>query len=288
LSETAILTPSDAGNYWLFGHVVYLEGDTLAVGAPGARVDELFDAGAVYVFTYSGGVWSEQPRLVASDLEAEAQFGVSVALDGARLAIGARSDDALGVSRAGSAYLFVDDGGSWRQQTKVNAPQPQVHGYLGYAVSLDGVELLAGAYGTDLGEELYAGAAYLFDLACGTVDCDYTIVPSSWTVPFVTSHSVFLINRHPGLIRTLAGRLDVYLAQGQSYSNWRSGYTNLGPGETFASGWLTTIPALGSVLGDNFFVLSTEDVTPSPYNQPPYPPSGDTCEVTSMVTAGLP
>lgn len=287
-SEAASLIMPSAGVHALFGHDVDLEGNTLVVGSPGVHVDGLFDAGAVYLFTNSGGVWSQQSMLTASDLEAEAEFGVSVSLDGARLAIGVGNDDAFGLSDAGSVYLFVQEGESWSQQSKVSAPQPQVHGFLGYAVSLDDEKVLAGAYGTDLGEELYAGAAYLFDLACGTIDCDYTIVPSSGTVPFVTSHSVSLINRHPGFIRTMAGHLDVYLAQGQFYSNWRSGYANLGPGETYGTGWLTTIPALGSVIGDNLFILYTEDVTPPPFNLPPYPPSGDTCEIVNTVTAGLP
>jgi hypothetical protein len=35
-------------------------------------------------------------------------------------------------------------------------------------------------------------------------------------------------------------------------------------------------------------VLSAMDVTPSPYNQPPYPPSGDTCTQTNVVNAHAP
>jgi hypothetical protein len=39
-------------------------------------------------------------------------------------------------------------------------------------------------------------------------------------------------------------------------------------------------------MGPNAFVLSVEDVTPAPFNQPPYAPSGDTavagCTVTGL------
>ena len=39
-------------------------------------------------------------------------------------------------------------------------------------------------------------------------------------------------------------------------------------------------------MGDNVFTLVAEDVTPAPYNQPPYAASGDTdsgaCTVTGL------
>ena len=41
-------------------------------------------------------------------------------------------------------------------------------------------------------------------------------------------------------------------------------------------GWNQQLPAMGSLVGDSLFTLRAEDVTPSPYNQSPYPPSGDT------------
>lgn len=40
--------------------------------------------------------------------------------------------------------------------------------------------------------------------------------------------------------------------------------------------WPLTLPAIFPVLGTNLFELTVEDVTPVPYNQPPYAPSGDT------------
>ncbi len=48
------------------------------------------------------------------------------------------------------------------------------------------------------------------------------------------------------------------------------------------------IPGLGSVLGDNTFSLVAEDVTPAPYNQPPYAPAGDTDSAQCVVTAAAP
>jgi hypothetical protein len=48
------------------------------------------------------------------------------------------------------------------------------------------------------------------------------------------------------------------------------------------------MPAIGSVIGANTFTLMAEDVTPAPYNQPPYPPAGSTCSRTHFVVATPP
>jgi hypothetical protein len=97
-----------------------------------------------------------------------------------------------------------------------------------------------------------------------------------------------MTNLYLGQIRRMAGRINVRTANGTSYSNWRSGWTNLAPGAAYAQQWNQTIPALGAVIGPNSFILLSRDVTPAPYNQPPYPPSGDTCNVTNTVVASAP
>jgi hypothetical protein len=57
-------------------------------------------------------------------------------------------------------------------------------------------------------------------------------------------------------------------------------------GDSYASSWNQTIPALTAVLGSNLFQLVAEDVTPAPYNQPPYPPAGDT-DTSSCTVIGI-
>jgi len=108
-----------------------------------------------------------------------------------------------------------------------------------------------------------------------TVTTGISCVPGAGTVPFPMLMTVTLSNNEEGLTRRIAARLDVTLAGGQSFSSWRAGYANVAPGNQFQTGWVTTIPALGSVIGDNLFRLQAEDVTPFPWNQPPYPPTGD-------------
>ncbi len=119
-----------------------------------------------------------------------------------------------------------------------------------------------------------------------TLGTSFNCTPSSGVVPFSTNMSVVLNNLYAGQVRRLAGRIDVTLANGSYYPNWRSGFTNVGGGSNYATSWSNTIPALGAVIGNNTFNLFAEDVTPTPYNQPPYPPAGheasDGCVITAV------
>ncbi len=93
--ETARLLASNAGAGDEFGHHLRLapSGDILLVGAAqegslATGVDGRADdnsgpqAGAVYLFEYSDGVWSERAYLKASNTDAGDRFGWSMAVDG--------------------------------------------------------------------------------------------------------------------------------------------------------------------------------------------------------------
>lgn len=119
-----------------------------------------------------------------------------------------------------------------------------------------------------------------------TVSADLTCQPSSGSVPFSTSISCAMTNHYSGDKRRFASRIDVDLAGGRHIGNWRSGWANLAPGCTYQMSWQQTISTISHLIGENIFTLWSMDVTPSPYNQPPYPPAGDTdvawCSVTGV------
>ena len=112
-------------------------------------------------------------------------------------------------------------------------------------------------------------------------------VPDTGVVPFSSQFYVTLSNL-TAQDRRAAAKIDAVIGNGNSYSNWKSGWTNLGDSEVFATDWSQNIPALGSVIGSNVFTLVAEDVTPPPFNQPPYSPSGDTATDSCVVTATMP
>jgi len=108
--------------------------------------------------------------------------------------------------------------------------------------------------------------------------------PSSGTLPFSTTIALGLVNNLDGDYRQVAGHLDVVLGNGTAFPNWRAGHLVLAPGESHAISWNQLIPEILPAYGDNRFTLVAADVTPAPWNQPPYPPSGSTdwaqCTVT--------
>ncbi len=86
-----------------FGAVMAFESGTLAVGAPRDDLVGL-DAGAVYVYRRNGG-WTLTQVLTAPGAAPHDRFGESVAIEGARVLVGAPGDDNFS-SEAGSAYVF--------------------------------------------------------------------------------------------------------------------------------------------------------------------------------------
>ena len=100
------LTASDArpgDNFSI--HAVAIEGDTIVVGADAWDLQVDGDnAGAAYVFTRSGTVWTLQAELNGNTAD---NFGIGVDLSGDTMLIGARAADATGgPPRAGAAYVY--------------------------------------------------------------------------------------------------------------------------------------------------------------------------------------
>ncbi len=115
-SEEAKLTASDAAADDVFGGSVAVSGDTVVVGAENAG-----SFGSAYVFVRSGGTWSQQAILTASDLVDKDHFGFSVAISGDTAVVGSVAETS--VSRSGSAYVFVRSAGTWTPQAKLTPPR---------------------------------------------------------------------------------------------------------------------------------------------------------------------
>ncbi|MBI3597593.1 MAG: FG-GAP repeat protein, partial [Nitrospirae bacterium] len=156
-----------------FGNSVALSGDTLAVGAPfedsnatgGQNDNSTLNAGAVYVFVRSSGIWTQQAYIKASNTDAGDRFGYSVALDGDTLVVGApfESSNSTVINKgetdnsapnAGAVYVFVRSGTMWTQQAYVKGSNNSAGVQFGSSVALDGETLVVGAP--------YSGAVYVF------------------------------------------------------------------------------------------------------------------------------
>jgi hypothetical protein len=159
--QQAYLKASNAGSMDYFGFSVALDGDTLVAGAfkesgnvlDGELDNSASDSGAAYVFNRVGSSWSQQAYLKASIVGQGDYFGVSVALDGDTIVVGAKYEDssALGgegdnsLEGAGAAYLFFRAGTSWSQQAYLKASSAGSGDNFGHSVALDGETVLIGA-----------------------------------------------------------------------------------------------------------------------------------------------
>ncbi len=94
-----------------FGFSVSLQRDTLVVGS---QRENLGDVGAVYVYTRSGGVWTQHSRLVGSNPSENQYQGSSVHLWNDYLAVGA-----TGVGAIGSVYVYKLTSSSWREVRRI-------------------------------------------------------------------------------------------------------------------------------------------------------------------------
>jgi hypothetical protein len=166
-SQEAKLVASDKARDDNFGWTVSLSGDRALVGAYLSDPGSTNNAGAAYIFTRAtDGTWTQEAKLTASDKAMNAQFGLSVSLNGDRALVGANLSSPGGTTYAGAAYIFTRaTDGTWTQEAKLVASDKAANDYFGFSVSLSGDRALVGAFYSDPGGTTDAGAAYVFTRA---------------------------------------------------------------------------------------------------------------------------
>lgn len=145
-----------------FGSALAISGDTALIAADDKTANGQSGAGAAYVYTATGSVWTERAELTAADATAGDLFGQSLALSGDTALVGACQKSVGGQSQAGAAYVFTGSGATWSPQAELTLASPAVNAYFGYSVALSGDTALVGASGTDLDKLSRAGAAYVY------------------------------------------------------------------------------------------------------------------------------
>jgi len=149
------LIPSQLGAFDRFGLGLAVDGDVAVVGAYGQGV-----AGTVWVFRYAGGEWVVEDSLVPPDGVSGDSFGVSVAVSGNVILVGAPGVDDRATD-AGAAYLYRFDGRAWQQEAKIYAPDAAASDRFGGKVALDGnVAAVGSVLNDDLGDA--SGSIYVY------------------------------------------------------------------------------------------------------------------------------
>ena len=145
------LHPSDLVQDQQFGTSFATAADRIVVGTRGDQMAG-YAAGAAYIFRLEESGWIEETKLISQDIQPFDIFGVSVAIGGRRVAVGALGAQANGV-RVGAVYVFRKDDAGWIQEAKLVANDPHELDSLGgsVAISTDGERIIAGAVGNEGG-----------------------------------------------------------------------------------------------------------------------------------------
>ena len=161
--QVAKLTAADGAAEDRFGVSVAIDGNTIVAGAYGK--DSY--TGSAYVFrtTDGGATYGQVAKLTAADAAEGDGFGLSVAIYGDTVVIGAVGKD----SYTGSTYVFrtTDGGATYGQVAKLTASDAAVDDGFGLFVAIDGGTIVAGAYGDDDGGDGSGSVYVLLDAPTG-------------------------------------------------------------------------------------------------------------------------
>ena len=162
---------SDAADEDYFGTSVAMSGDYVVVGAY-YDDDGGTDSGAAYIYerNHGGqGYWGEVTKLTASDANQSDYFGISVAIDGDYVVVGAYRANAI---RSGTVYIYnrnFSGPDNWGEVTKLTASDAQSYDYFGCAVGISGDYVVVGANRVE-GAGTDRGAAYIYGRNFGGAD----------------------------------------------------------------------------------------------------------------------
>lgn len=133
-----------------FGRALAISNNDLLVGESGNQSKP----GFVYVYRKSGGKWSEQSKLQASDGTPSDGFGAAVSVNGDQMVVTASRAN----GNKGAAYVFQRDGkGAWTETGKLTADQVVGDGF-GASAFIAGDVAVVGAST----QSKQTGAAYVF------------------------------------------------------------------------------------------------------------------------------
>ena len=145
-----VLKGSDTVTGDNFGTSVAISPTTAIVGAYG-RAD---NAGRAYVFAKDAALWKQTAELRGSDTTTGDYFGISTAISGTSVVVGAYDH----AKDAGRAYVFAKTASGWKETAELKGSDTVAEDYFGSSVAVSGTTAVTGSYG----QAKYAGRAYVF------------------------------------------------------------------------------------------------------------------------------
>ena len=171
------LVSSDIATKDRLGFSVDIDDNNIIAGAyfnnPQSNGSNINDGGAAYIFSKQNGSWVESQKLIANNAFHADYFGYDVSIDGDVAVVGAYGQDQglfdiTKEERAGGAYIFKNENGTWSQVQELIADDREADDRFGSSVAINGSNILIGAYGDNKPGSILtngsnkAGAAYAY------------------------------------------------------------------------------------------------------------------------------
>ncbi len=231
-------------SYKSFATSVAMSGDILVVGAyengyDDSGANDLNMAGNAYIFTRSGGVWSQTKRLVESGgvpRSAEDYFGFAVATNGTFIAIGAHKNDydrngINPVSDAGLVWVYKDTGGTWPLVQIIDQPETRnSNDMFGYSLTMTNTHLMVGAIGNRNGGNS-TGAVFIYEDTAGT---------------YVNTHKIIAFGYYANAVGSNFGSRTAIYGDKLLVAAWRHAYDETGFNFVSEAGSVFTFVKAGS------------------------------------------
>ena len=154
--ERAKLFASDPVDGHSFGSSSAIDGDTIVIGNPdhdgrGRRT------GKAYVFETAGEAWIETVALLPDDVVEEDRFGISVAVQGDVILVGAPGD----FDDTGRVYVYERSNNSWNLKTTLVPDGASKGDFFGSSIAIDGNRVVISS-SRDRVNGILTGSAYIF------------------------------------------------------------------------------------------------------------------------------
>jgi FG-GAP repeat protein len=144
-AQTQILLADDGQTFDNFGSTASMDGNTLLIGAHGATVGANAAQGAAYLFANHSGTFSQTGKVVADDGVAFDNFGITTAIAGDTLFVGAATAAIGGHNGQGAVYAYHLDNGIATQTQKLVSDDGAANDNFGLSLAFDGTTLMVGA-----------------------------------------------------------------------------------------------------------------------------------------------
>ncbi|KAJ5076433.1 hypothetical protein M0811_06433 [Anaeramoeba ignava] len=164
-NQKQILIASDGQEGDLFGLTASIsnDGKFILIGAPYAYINNNEFQGKAYVFENNGTNWNQKQIFIASDGQAEDNFGLFLLIEDNLILIGSPGAAVGQNGSQGKVYVYGNNGTYWNQKQLLIASDGKAEDNFGSSFSLAGNILVIGAYYANVGENDEQGKVYVFE-----------------------------------------------------------------------------------------------------------------------------